>query len=352
MVRYLGLVRVVEHSHSLTLFRGHWGIDAVALDPQDPDKVYAATGMYTNDWDPNPGAIIRSSDKGATWEVADLPFKVGGNMPGRGMGERLAVDPANSDILYFGARSGNGLWKSTDAGVTWAQVESFTNTGTLIPDPSDVGGYNGDIVGLAFVTFDSTSPVADGATSRIFVGTADNITASVYVSEDAGVTWAPVADQPTTYFPHKCKLQPEEKALYLTYSDGPGPYDGAKGAIYRYDLTTSTWKDITPVSGGDLTFGFGGVALDMQKPGTLLVATLNSWWPDAQFFRSTDSGATWSVIWEWAGYPEMNLYYGIHVSTRHAFRLEWLWLTLADRQRPLDRHRLRFPGHQEAGLDD
>ncbi|KAL1839449.1 hypothetical protein VTJ49DRAFT_1487 [Mycothermus thermophilus] len=290
---------------------GHWGIDAVALDPQDPDKVYAAVGMYTNSWDPNPGAIIRSSDRGETWTSVDLPFKVGGNMPGRGMGERLAVDPANSDILYFGARSGNGLWRSTDGGATWSKVESFTSPGTFIPDPSDVGGYNGDIVGLAFVTFDSTSPVVDGATSRIFVGTADNITASIYVSNDAGATWAPVADQPGQFFPHKCKLQPDEKALYITYSDGAGPYDGTLGAVYRYDIKAGTWKDITPVSGGDLYFGFGGLALDMQNPGTLVVASLNSWWPDAQLFRSTDSGATWTPIWEWAGYPDMNLYYSI-----------------------------------------
>lgn len=296
--------------------RGNWGIDAVALDARDPDKVYAAVGMYTNSWDPNPGAIIRSSDKGATWAATDLPFKVGGNMPGRGMGERLAVDPHNSDIIYFGARSGNGLWKSTDGGVTFSKVSSFTNPGTYIADPNDASGYNSDINGLAFVTFDSTSELRNGATSRIFVGTADNITASVYVSNDAGATWTPVADQPETYFPHKCKLQPAEKALYLTYSDGVGPYDGTAGAVYRYDITTGTWTDITPVSGDDLYFGFGGLGVDMQKPGTLVVASLNSWWPDAQIFRSTDSGATWSPIWEWAAYPEQNWYYGLYVSGR------------------------------------
>ncbi|CAP66717.1 uncharacterized protein PODANS_4_7820 [Podospora anserina S mat+] len=271
---------------------GHWGIDAVALDPQEPNRVYAAVGMYTTNWDPNPGAIIRSDDKGATWVSTDLPFKVGGNMPGRGMGERLAVDPANSNIIYFGARSGNGLWKSTDGGATFSKVTSFTNAGSYIVDPSDLYGYNGDKIGLTFVTFDSTSSVRNGATSRIFVGTADNTTASVYVSDDAGATWAPVAGQPTKYFPHKCKLQPTEKALYFTYSDGAGPYDGTSGGVHRYDLTTSTWKDITPVSGGDLFYGFGGLGLDMKKPGTLVVASLNSWWPDAQLFRSTDS-APW-----------------------------------------------------------
>ncbi|KAK0629028.1 glycoside hydrolase family 74 protein [Bombardia bombarda] len=289
-----------------------WGIDAVALDPQDPNKVYAAVGMYTNSWDPNNGAIIRSSDKGATWATTTLPYKAGGNMPGRGMGERLAVDPKNSKIVYFGARSGNGLWKSTDGGVTFAKVSAFTNTGTFVQDPSDTNGYYSDKTGLTFVTFDSTSALASGATSRIFVGVADNTTASVYVSNDAGVSWKAVADQPKTFFPHKCKLQPTEKALYFTYSDGTGPYDGTLGAVYRYDITNGTWKNITPASGSDLYFGFGGLGVDMLKPGTLVVATLNSWWPDAQLYRSTDSGTTWSPIWEWSGYPNQNWYYGLH----------------------------------------
>ena len=51
-------------------------------------------------------------------------------MPGRGMGERLAIDPNRNAILYFGAPSGNGLWRSTDSGVTWAQVTSFPAAAT------------------------------------------------------------------------------------------------------------------------------------------------------------------------------------------------------------------------------
>lgn len=60
---------------------------------------------------------------------------------------------------------------------------------------------------------------------------------------------------------------------------------------------------------GDLYFGFGGVAVDLQKPGTIMVAALNSWWPDGQIFRSTDSGASWTALWEWEAYPTMNRYY-------------------------------------------
>ena len=45
--------------------------------------------------------------------------------------QRLAVDPNRNSILYFGARSGNGLWKSLDYGKTWNKVMSFTNVGEL-----------------------------------------------------------------------------------------------------------------------------------------------------------------------------------------------------------------------------
>ncbi|KAM0331283.1 hypothetical protein ACHAQA_002953 [Verticillium albo-atrum] len=287
-----------------------WGIDALALDPSDSDVVLGAFGMYTNDWDPNAGSIGRSTDQGKTWTFTDLPFKVGGNMPGRGMGERLAVDPANSNIIYFGARSGNGLWKSTDAGKTFSEVTAFPNPGTFNSNPNEPGGYGNDLQGLAFVTFDTTSATANGATSRIFVGTADATAESVYVSEDAGVTWSAVAGQPVGFLPHKGRIQAQEGSLYVTYSDGSGPYDGDKGAVYRYDIEEASWVDITPVTGEDLNWGYGGLALDTKNPGTLVVAALNSWWPNAQLFRSTDSGATWSQIWTWGNpYPQMDLKY-------------------------------------------
>jgi hypothetical protein len=79
---YGGLARFLTH-----YLRNQWGIDALATDPIDTNRVYLAAGLYTISWDPNPGSILRSSDKGNTWQTTTLPFKVGGNMPGRGAGE-------------------------------------------------------------------------------------------------------------------------------------------------------------------------------------------------------------------------------------------------------------------------
>lgn len=46
-------------------------------------------------------------------------------------------------------------------------------------------------------------------------------------------------------------------------------------------------------------------------PGTIMVATLNQWWPDGNIFRSLDGGATWTTLWEWMGYPTLARYFGI-----------------------------------------
>ncbi|GJE86057.1 glycoside hydrolase family 74 protein [Phanerochaete sordida] len=287
----------------------YWGVDALATDPVDPTRLYLATGMYTNSWDPNNGQILISTDQGKTFTPSVLPFKVGGNMPGRGMGERLAVDPNSNNILFFGARSGNGLWKSTNFGQTWAKVSGLPNVGTYQADPTDTSGYNSDKMGVSFVTFDSTSGSSGKATPRIFVGVATNTSSNLFMSNDAGSTWSALPGTNSSWMAHKGVLSPAEKALYISTSDGSGPYDGVLGAVYKYNITAGTMQDVTPVSGSDLYFGFGGLTVDLQKPGTVMVAALNCWWPDGNVFRTTDGGSTWTRLWDWASYPTMNRYY-------------------------------------------
>nr|WP_238162618.1 X2-like carbohydrate binding domain-containing protein [Cohnella sp. AR92] len=300
------------------------GVDALATDPVDPNRVYMATGTYTNDWDTN-GQIMRSTDQGNTWQVTPLPFKVGGNMPGRSMGERLVIDPNKNSVLFFGTRSGNGLWKSTDYGVTWSKVTSFPNPGTYIQNP-DLE-YGNDPVGLAWITFDKSTGSAGNATQTIYVGVADTGN-SVYKSTDGGATWAAVPGQPTGYLPHHGVLA-STGYLYISYSDGVGPYDGAKGDVWKLNTATGAWTKISPVpsSSTDNYYGYGGLAVDKQHPNTIMVATLNSWWPDANIFRSTDGGTTWTGIWEWNGYPSRTLRYAQDISAAP-------WLTFGKADNP------------------
>ncbi len=276
------------------------GVESIALDPHDPQRLYLAVGTYTNEWSSQNGAILRSVNQGRTFQRFDLPFKVGSNMPGRGMGERLAVDPNNGRILYLGTRSGHGLWRSTDFGATWSQVGSFPDTGPYhepIAYPGDT--YDADPIGVVWVTFDPRATLTVNhmkVSQNIYLGVADPAS-SLWHSSDGGQTWSPVPGQPAGVMPHHGKLS-STGILYLSYNNNAGPYDGSAGDVWKYDTASGAWTSITPpqspLSGG---YGFGGLSVDAQNPNTVVVAALNQWWPDTQFFRTLDGGQSWSMIW-------------------------------------------------------
>ncbi|PWK83254.1 ricin-type beta-trefoil lectin protein [Lentzea atacamensis] len=249
------------------------GIESIATDPVEPGRLYLATGTYTNEWAGN-GAILRSTDQGTTFQRTELPFKLGSNEDGRSMGERLAIDPANHGTVYLGTRK-NGLWRSTDFGATWSQVPSF---------PVKDGGSSG--VGLSFVTF------GPAGSKTIYVGVADKTT-SLYRSTDGGDTWQAVAGQPTGHLPHHGVLS-GDGSLYLTYTDVPGPNGVKAGSVWKYTPASGAWKDISPMPGTG--FGYAGLAVDPQRPATVMVTTLDRWWPSDELFRSTDGGNTWKAL--------------------------------------------------------
>ncbi|HEY0282259.1 MAG TPA: hypothetical protein VGC27_06520, partial [Rhizomicrobium sp.] len=123
--------------------RNFQGIESIAPDPKEGNVVYAAIGTYRN----GPAAIFRSEDRGDHWTINPVPFRMGGNEEGRDLGERLAVDPNATSILYFGSRH-DGLQKSTDKGKTWARVASFPHQGLGTP-----AAHEPTHAGLSFVVF-------------------------------------------------------------------------------------------------------------------------------------------------------------------------------------------------------
>jgi hypothetical protein len=285
------------------------GVDSLATDPVNPDRVYVLAGTYTNFFAPTNGAILRSRDRGRTWRRTDLPFKSGGNMPGRGLGERLAIDPNRNRILYLGTRSGHGLWRSTDFGETWSPVTSFPAVGTFAPDPSDPSGYSSDLIGITWVVFDPRSGSPGHPSQTIYVGVAD-LGTSIYRSTDGGETWAALPGQPTGFMPHHAVLA-SNGLMYIPYNNRVGPYDGDRGEVWKYDTATGVWTKINPDPSSTYNswFGYGGLAVDAQHPDTLVVAALNQWWPDVTLWRSTDAGATWHAIWDWGSWPNRILHY-------------------------------------------
>ncbi len=276
---------------------GYLGIESIALDPEDANKLYLAEGMYSADWG-GPSAIFRSDDKGRTFQMSPMPFKMGGNDNGRGCGERLAVDPNLGSILYFGSRKA-GLWRSVDAGATWSHVDSF-------PVKDKVTGVGAD-TGITFVVFDRSSGSKGSATKTIYAGVAQ-VDAGLYRSVDAGATWQLVPGQPKTMFPNHAVVSPRT-AVYFSYVDNVGPNDIHDGAILRLSAADGKWKDISPVKPGTEgtgKFGYGGIDMDMQHPDTLMVTTIDWWWPSDKIYRTINGGKSWKDVHATAEYTAPN----------------------------------------------
>jgi photosystem II stability/assembly factor-like uncharacterized protein len=272
--------------------KDHWsdmGIESIAIDPNDPNRVYMAVGTYVTNWSPINGAILRSEDRGKSWKRTDLPFRNGGNEPGRSMGERLIVDPHDSKVIFFGTRE-NGLWKSADRGETWAQVKSFPAVATS--DSASTGGQWSRPLGIAFVMFDVSN-------TSIYAGIATRET-SLYRSTDHGETWAAIPNQPTGLRPNHI-AQAGDGAIYVSYGDDPGPNTMTAGALCKLDPASNSWTNITPEKQtADRKFGYGCITVDAQHPQTVMTASFNRWNGDDQIYRSADGGKTWRTMREHA----------------------------------------------------
>ena len=104
------------------------GVEAIALDPKNPETVYIGTG--------GKAGVFRSTDGGTSWQQADsgLPRLRVKTDTGKRITETfdvtdLAIDPAHPTTLYAAAYD-HGVFRSTDSGHSWHSL----NTGLSVLD--------------------------------------------------------------------------------------------------------------------------------------------------------------------------------------------------------------------------
>ena len=278
------------------------GVESIAVDASDPNRVYLACGTYTNPTTPD-GAILRSGDRGKTFQHTNVPFKFGGNENGRGHGERLAVDPNSGNILYLGTRH-DGLWRSIDRAVTWSKVASFPD---VAEEPPAEGSQQGQGDGIVFAMFDPRSGVKGKPSSTIYVGVSLVGRTNLFRTKDAGKSWQPVPGGPTQYRPSRAAMA-SDGALYISYVTG-NPYRPTDGGIWKLDTVGGAWTDITPDrpdAANNKAFGYGGVSVDARHPKTVIASSYYR--PGAEdIFRSLDGGKTWKGAFALGGTYDFSL---------------------------------------------
>lgn len=214
-----------------------------------------------------------ASISGGAWTAVG-PFNT---TNGIGRVDRLAFHPTNPDIVYAGTTAG-GLWRTTNAGVTWAN---------LTPDiPS--GGISGIIVDpinpntLYILTGDGDSNIPLGLVinhgyMRLSIG--------VLKSTNGGTTWAKTGDFPgvdySTLVGHRLIMHPSDNnTIYACTNQG----------LFMSINGGTSWGLIK----GDARF------FNLKfKPGSNNICYTTSIRSDnsnAYLWKSTNSGLTWDTV--------------------------------------------------------
>lgn len=186
------------------------------------------------------------------------PVNIPTNGGGAGRCNFLRFDPQNNSILWTGAPAG-GLWKSTDAGLSWTNW----NTDHL------------PVIGCSDLAIDPTN------SNIMYLATGDGDGGDTYSigvlkTTDGGVTWQPTGlnwQVTQTRRIRRLVMHPTNNQILIAATT-----DG----IYRTTNGGSSWSQVQTGNFYDLEF----------KPNTP-----TTWYASSnRFFRSTDNGASWTQI--------------------------------------------------------
>src|SRR5262245_57239042 len=259
-------------------------IGDIAVAPSDPNIVYVASGEGLRRPDLSIGnGIYRSNDAGGTWTFLGT-LSDGQQIP------QLAIDPADPDRLFaavlgppFGPNEERGIFRSTDGGRSWTKV--------LYVD-ANTGGYDVAIdpsrPAIVYATlFESRlAPWEDGNVYGAAGG--------VYKSTDGGDTWRKLSKGLPDNLLQANLARPrgQPKRLYLTFSTTePSEYGTNKGmGFYRSDNGGESWSKATDdprsamkIGGGDLPIA----EVDPVDPDVVYSCGII-------LAKSSDGGKTWS----------------------------------------------------------
>jgi photosystem II stability/assembly factor-like uncharacterized protein len=221
-------------------------VDALALDAGSPNVLYAGTGL----------GVFKTSNGARTWKLAsngiDLPVGLSNRLV-EGSIWGLAIDPLHTSTVYAINRM-NGLWKSTNGGVTWRNlVAAGISFGSVASDPR-----------RPRTVYASTS--TDTAVSG----------GSIHKTVDGGGSWR--ATGPTDLVDiHFDAIVIARRAPGIVYA-------GGRRGFFASANQGRTWSKL-------LSLGVTAIALDPVRANVLYVGTVRS-----GLRKSVDGGQTWSAL--------------------------------------------------------
>lgn len=236
------------------------GCSDIAIDPTNNNIMYLATGDG-DAGDNSTVGLLKSTDGATTWNKTGLTFAMG---VGRMM-SRVLINPNNTNIILVA--TSNGIYRSTDAGVTFTAAN---NTATSLP-------VAGSFKDMEFKPGDPNTVYACGS--------------EFFRSTNGGVTWTKVTPPTVTQVSRMAiAVTPADPTLVYMIVGLPGPSYGTQGF---YKSTTSGASFLTKIS----TPGIGTQQwYDLciaANPGNAQEVMLGG---QTEFLKSVNGGAAWTNV--------------------------------------------------------
>lgn len=275
-------------------------IGTISVAPSDPDIVYVGSGEGLHRPDLSTGnGIYKSTDAGKTW--VHLGLRDGQQIP------RIAIDKNNPDRIFvavlghpYGPNEERGIFRSTDGGKTFEKALYIDeNTGG---DDVEIDPGNPDII-FATLWQSREGPWENGQWSGAKGG--------VFKSTDGGNTWKKLSkDFPANMVQAHIAIAPSSpNIIYVAMgtSESNEYGTGSGMGIYRSDDTGENWKKISEDGRPEARIGGGDVPeimVDAKNPEKVYSASIVAW-------RSTDGAKTWTAI---NGAPGGNDYQNVWIN--------------------------------------
>lgn len=238
----------------------------------------ATAGAQDSDTRPDPAPSVNSG------LISALRFRSIGPALMSGRIGDIVVDPVKSSTWYVAASSG-GVWKTTNAGVTWRPIfdgYGSYSIGCLALDPQD-----------RFTLWVGTGE----NNSQRSVGYGDGL----YKSVDGGASFQRVGLENSEHI-GKIVIDPRDSNVVYVAAQGPLWKEGGDRGLYKTTDGGKTWSQILNISQHT---GINEVHLDPQNPDIVYASAYqrrrHTWvlidgGPESGLHKSTDGGQTWKSI--------------------------------------------------------